>query len=90
MKVKEEIDLTLLDFMELEENEHIGSATRLNPFCFSLTTSSLVKAYFCAETEEDLLTWTDGSAFPAEPSVFVFSYSAGHRSYAENQGSSEG
>eukprot|EP01122_Echinamoeba_exundans_P006991 TRINITY_DN2069_c0_g1_i2.p1 TRINITY_DN2069_c0_g1~~TRINITY_DN2069_c0_g1_i2.p1 ORF type:complete len:269 (-),score=55.84 TRINITY_DN2069_c0_g1_i2:39-845(-) len=58
-KVKEEIDLTLLDSMELEESEQIGNVTRLNAFCFSLTASSLVKSYFCAETEEDLLNWTD-------------------------------
>jgi hypothetical protein len=60
-KVKEEIDLTLLDSMELEESEQIGNITKLNNFCFSLTASSLVKTYFCAETEEDLLNWTDGT-----------------------------
>jgi hypothetical protein len=30
-----------------------------NPFCFSLTSGATVKAYFAAESEEELLKWSE-------------------------------
>lgn len=42
--------------MDLEED---NSFERPNSFCFSLTASGTVKAFFCAENEEDLLKWSE-------------------------------
>lgn len=55
-KIKEETYLSLVDSLDLEED---NSFDRPNQFCFSLTSSGTVKTFFCADNEEDLLKWSE-------------------------------
>jgi hemoglobin-like flavoprotein len=68
-RVKEEIDLHLLDGMELETDDLPGRTQKVTPHCFSLTTSGTIKSYFCTDTEDELLQWTEVCFFASLSSV---------------------
>lgn len=56
--MKEETILALVDSLDLEEEDIVGT-TKPNPYCFSLTAGATVKSYYAAESEEELLKWSE-------------------------------
>jgi hypothetical protein len=58
-RVKEEIDLHILDGMDVEVDDLPGRTQKITNHCFSVTSSGTIKTYFCTDTEEELLEWTE-------------------------------